>query len=255
MGSVHRPVLIDEIAARLEVVERPGAILVDGTAGGGGHLIAMARLLGPGGKEIGLDRDPKMLALALEAVRDAGVADRVTLVHAAYSQMKEVLEQLGIEGVDAIILDLGLSSDQLAWQDRGFSFASDGPLDMRFDPDEDVRSAADLVNELGETDLANVFFELGEERYNRRIAAGWSKSGRRNRSGRPDSLPRSCGEPFRAMLGTDISTRRRGSSRRCGSRSTTNWASSTLPWRRFPACFCPAGGLPSSASIRWKTVA
>jgi 16S rRNA (cytosine1402-N4)-methyltransferase len=170
MGSVHRPVLVGEIASWLQVLERPGAILVDGTAGGGGHLVAMARLLGPGGREIGLDRDPKMLALALEAVRDAGVSDRVTLVHAAYSEMRDVLEQNRIEGVDAIILDLGLSSDQLGWQDRGFSFASDGPLDMRFDADEDVPTAAQLVNQLPETELANLFFELGEERFSRRIA-------------------------------------------------------------------------------------
>ena len=170
MGSVHHPVLVDEIASWLEVLKRPGAILVDGTAGGGGHLVAMARLLGPGGKAIGLDRDPKMLALAREAARSAGILDRVTLVHAAYSEMPDVLEQLGIEGVDAITLDLGLSSDQLAWQDRGFSFASPGPLDMRFDLDEDVRSAAELVNELRENELADVFFQFGEERFSRRIA-------------------------------------------------------------------------------------
>jgi 16S rRNA (cytosine1402-N4)-methyltransferase len=170
MGSVHRPVLVDEIASWLSGLERPGAILVDGTAGGGGHLVAMARLLGPGGRVIGLDRDPKMLALAVEAVRDAGESDRVTLVHAAYCEMRDVLEQNRIEGVDAIILDLGLSSDQLGWEDRGFSFASDGPLDMRFDADEDIPTAAGLVNQLPETELANLFFEFGEERFSRRIA-------------------------------------------------------------------------------------
>jgi 16S rRNA (cytosine1402-N4)-methyltransferase len=170
MGSVHRPVLVDEIASWLSVLERPGAILVDGTAGGGGHLVAMARRLGTGGRAIGLDRDPRMLALALEAVRSAGLSDRVTLVHAAYSEMRDVLEQVGIEGVDAIILDLGLSSDQLSWPDRGFSFASEGPLDMRFDTDEDIRSAALLVNQLPEAELADLFFEFGEERFSRRIA-------------------------------------------------------------------------------------
>ena len=96
------------------VVERAGAILVDGTAGGGGHLVAMAKRLGPGGRAIGLDRDPSMLAEAVLAVGVAGLSDRVTLVHAAYAEMPEVLDQNGIEGVDAIILDLGLSSDQLA---------------------------------------------------------------------------------------------------------------------------------------------
>jgi 16S rRNA (cytosine1402-N4)-methyltransferase len=170
MGSVHQPVLIDEIASWLEGLDRPGAILVDGTAGGGGHLVALAKRLGPGGRAIGLDRDPKMLAAALEAVRSSDVSDRITLVHSAYAEMGEVLEQIGIEAVDAIILDLGLSSDQLAWEDRGFSFASDGPLDMRFDPSERVRTAADLVNRLPEAELANLFFEFGEERFSRRIA-------------------------------------------------------------------------------------
>jgi 16S rRNA (cytosine1402-N4)-methyltransferase len=170
MGSVHLPVLVDEIASWLSVLERGGAILVDGTAGGGGHLVAMAKRLGQGGRAIGLDRDPNMLAAALAAVRQAGLADRVTLVHAAYSEMRAVLDEMGIEAVDAIILDLGLSSDQLASPERGFSFASEGPLDMRFDPGEAVPTAADLVNRLREVELANLFYEFGEERFSRRIA-------------------------------------------------------------------------------------
>ena len=84
--------------------------------------------------------------------------------------MRDVLKQNGIEAVDAIILDLGLSSDQLAAQDRGFSFASEGPLDMRFDAGEDVPTAADLVNQLREAELADLFYEFGEERFSRRIA-------------------------------------------------------------------------------------
>ncbi len=170
MGSVHQPVLIDEIASWLSVLERPGAVLVDGTAGGGGHLVALAKRLGTDGRAIGLDRDPRMLEAAREAVSNAGLLDRITLVHSAYSEMGDVLNGLGIEAVDAIVLDLGLSSDQLAWQDRGFSFASDGPLDMRFDPTERVRTAADLVNRLPEAELANLFYEFGEERFSRRIA-------------------------------------------------------------------------------------
>jgi 16S rRNA (cytosine1402-N4)-methyltransferase len=170
MGSVHQPVLIDEIASWLSILERPGAILVDGTAGGGGHLVALAKRLGRGGRAVGLDRDPKMLESAREAVNNAGLSERVTLVHAVYSEMGEVLNQIGIEAADAITLDLGLSSDQLAWGDRGFSFASDGPLDMRFDPGERVRTAADLVNRLPEVELANLFYEFGEERHSRRIA-------------------------------------------------------------------------------------
>jgi 16S rRNA (cytosine1402-N4)-methyltransferase len=170
MGSLHQPVLVNEIASWLQVIERPGAILVDGTAGGGGHVVAMARQLGPGGRIIGLDRDLRMLALAREAVERERLGDSVTLIHSAYSEMRDVLGELGIEGVHGIILDLGLSSDQLHWEDRGFSFSSEGPLDMRFDPDEDIPTAADLVNQLPEAELADLFFEFGEERFSRRIA-------------------------------------------------------------------------------------
>jgi 16S rRNA (cytosine1402-N4)-methyltransferase len=170
MGSVHQPVLLAEIASWLEIIERPWAILLDATAGGGGHLVAMARRIGAGGQIVGLDRDPKMLALAAEAVRDAGLSESVTLVQSPYSEMRSVLGELEIKTVDAIILDLGLSSDQLVWEDRGFSFASDGPLDMRFDSNEAVPSAAELVNQLSEAELAKIFFEFGEERFSRRIA-------------------------------------------------------------------------------------
>jgi 16S rRNA (cytosine1402-N4)-methyltransferase len=170
MGSVHQPVLLAEIAGWLQVIERPGAIVLDATAGGGGHLVAMARRIGTGGKIVGLDRDPKMLALAAEAVRDACLSESVILVNSRYSEMRSVLGELEIKAVDALILDLGLSSDQLDWEDRGFSFASDGPLDMRFDPSEAVPNAAELINRLSEAELAKMFFEFGEERFSRRIA-------------------------------------------------------------------------------------
>ena len=84
--------------------------------------------------------------------------------------MRRVLDELGIDRVQGVLLDLGLSSDQLAWEGRGFSFSTDGPLDMRFDPDEPGPSAGDLVNQMREADLAELFFELGEERFSRRIA-------------------------------------------------------------------------------------
>lgn len=170
MGSLHQPVLVNEIVAWLTPIEGASSIIVDGTAGGGGHTVALARRLGSGGRLIGLDRDPAMLALAEQAVKATGETLPVTLVHAAYSEMRRVLDELGIDRVQGVLLDLGLSSDQLAWEGRGFSFSTDGPLDMRFDPDEPGPSAADLVNQMREADLADVFFKLGEERFSRRIA-------------------------------------------------------------------------------------
>ena len=94
----------------------------------------------------------------------------VTLIHAPYCEMRRVLDELGIDRVQGVLLDLGLSSDQLAWEGRGFSFAADGPLDMRFDPDPGGPTAADLVNRLSADDLANLIYEFGEERFSRRIA-------------------------------------------------------------------------------------
>jgi len=164
--AVHRPVLIDEVVDWL--APREGSILVDGTAGAGGHTAALARKVGATGRVVGFDRDADMLALAREAV--AGLP--VDLVHAPYSAMRRGLEGLGIEAgrVDGVLLDLGLSSDQLAWRHRGFSFGADGPLDMRFDAESDAPTAADLLAELSAEELAKAFFEYGEERFSRRIA-------------------------------------------------------------------------------------
>ncbi len=162
-GPLHRPVLLDEVLAQM--APRDGAVLVDGTVGAGGHAAALARMIGPTGRLIGLDRDSEMLALAAEATRGLPV----TLVKAPYSDLGEVLDDLEIEAVDGILLDLGLSSDQLAWTHRGFSFAADGPLDMRFDP-ESGASAADLVNDLDADELADILYQYGEERHSRRIA-------------------------------------------------------------------------------------
>ncbi len=170
MGSLHQPVLINEIVAWLTPQEGASSIIVDGTAGAGGHSVALARRLGPAGRLVGLDRDPAMLALAENAVKETQITLPITFVHAAYRDIRRVLDDLGIGRVDGVLLDLGLSSDQLGWSDRGFSFSTDGPLDMRFDPGDSSASAADMVNRMREVDLANLFFELGEERFSRRIA-------------------------------------------------------------------------------------
>jgi 16S rRNA (cytosine1402-N4)-methyltransferase len=170
MGSLHQPVLVDEVVAYLVPRVGAGAVIVDGTVGGGGHALALANALGEDGRLIGLDRDPAMLRLAESTIRARGSPAQVTLIHAAYREMRRVLDELAIDRVHGILLDLGLSSDQLAWEERGFSFSTDGPLDMRFDPDEPGPSAAELVNRLREDELAQMFFELGEERFSRRIA-------------------------------------------------------------------------------------
>jgi 16S rRNA (cytosine1402-N4)-methyltransferase len=160
---LHRPVLLDEVVSWL--APREGSILVDGTVGAGGHAAALAALVGPTGLVICLDRDPEMIALAEASTRGLPVK----FVRSAYSDVAAILDDLRIDQVDGILLDLGLSSDQLAWSHRGFSFGADGPLDMRFGP-EIRQTAADLVNELSADDLADLFFQYGEERHSRRIA-------------------------------------------------------------------------------------
>ena len=162
--AVHRAVLLNEVLDWLSPAE--GAVVLDGTAGAGGHSRALAGRVGATGRVIALDRDPSMLALAAEATRGLPV----TLLASPYADAGEVLADLGVGFVDGLLLDLGLSSDQLAWGHRGFSFAQDGPLDMRFDPGSGDPSAADLVNTLGERELADVIYQYGEERHSRRVA-------------------------------------------------------------------------------------
>lgn len=170
----HRPVLLNELIELLAI--RPGSIVVDGTAGAGGHTRAIAERVGASGLVIAVDRDPRMLELAAAATRGLPVRLR----QASYSELSHVLAEMEIDSVDRVVLDLGLSSDQLAWSERGFSFSSDGPLDMRFDASEG-ETAADLVNHLKAEDLADIFYEFGEERFSRRVARRIVEERRRER--------------------------------------------------------------------------
>src|SRR5262245_50839420 len=144
---------------------KPGETWVDGTVGAGGHARLIAEKIGDTGRLIGLDQDPTMLELARP--RLAGLA--VTLVHANFDQLPDVLANLGIERSDGVLADLGFASDQMDQAARGFSFRDDGPLDMRLDPTAGA-TAADLVNTMSEKGLADVFWEYGEERHSRRVA-------------------------------------------------------------------------------------
>ncbi|HEX6984526.1 MAG TPA: 16S rRNA (cytosine(1402)-N(4))-methyltransferase RsmH, partial [Planctomycetaceae bacterium] len=144
---------------------RPGLVVADGTVGAGGHSAAILPQLRPGGRLIGLDRDPMMLAHAAKAVE----GDDVTLVHSSYADLRDVLDRLGVPAVDRVLLDLGLSSDQLADAGRGFSFNAEGPLDLRFDVSKG-RPASDLIATASAADLARLFREWGEEPHADRIA-------------------------------------------------------------------------------------
>jgi 16S rRNA (cytosine1402-N4)-methyltransferase len=161
--SVHEPVLTTEAVTWL--APTGGGLFVDCTIGLGGHTRA---LLDAGAtRVIGLDRDADALAQAAEAL--GAYRDRVELVHADYRTLAQVLDARGIDRIDGALADLGVSSLQLAGEDRGFSFKRDEPLDMRMDRSQGP-TAADLVNAASESELADVIFEFGEERYSRRIA-------------------------------------------------------------------------------------
>ena len=161
----HVSVLLDECIHALNI--KPDGIYVDGTLGGAGHSSQIAARLTTG-RLIGIDRDPKALKAAGE--RLAPWADRVPLVHSNFSRLDEVLEELGISGVDGILLDLGVSSPQLDEAERGFSYMADAPLDMRMNS-EDTLSAYEVVNTWPKEELRRILYEYGEERYAPQIAA------------------------------------------------------------------------------------
>ncbi|HNS01463.1 MAG TPA: 16S rRNA (cytosine(1402)-N(4))-methyltransferase RsmH [Anaerolineae bacterium] len=161
-GTVHRPVLEQEVLTLL--APRPGGRYIDGTAGGGGHSEA---LLAAGGQVLSLDADPNAVQRVRQRLLPFG--DRSRVLQSNFRHMATVAQQAGFIPVDGILLDLGLSSDQLELEGRGFALMADGPLDMRFDPSQPL-SAADLVNTLPEGELADLIYTYGEEHLSRRIA-------------------------------------------------------------------------------------
>lgn len=167
-APVHVPVLRDRVLALLApALEAPGAVLVDATVGLGGHSeCALDRF--PELRVVGLDRDEE--ALRASGERLGGFGERITLVHAVYDELPQVLERLGLQQVQGILFDLGVSSMQLDEVDRGFSYAQDAPLDMRMDQGEGP-TAADILNTYSAAELTRILRQYGEERFASRIAS------------------------------------------------------------------------------------
>ncbi|MGC9335744.1 MAG: 16S rRNA (cytosine(1402)-N(4))-methyltransferase RsmH [Anaerolineae bacterium] len=161
----HVPVLLTEVLAGLAV--QPGGFYIDATLGAGGHAAGILRASAPDGRLLGLDADPEAVSFARQRLRAFG--ERATLGVGNFRHLSIVAARQGLTQVDGILMDLGLSSRQLADAERGFSFSQEGPLDMRMDPSSGP-TAAELVNSLGETELAEILWKYGEERYSRRIA-------------------------------------------------------------------------------------
>lgn len=166
MDFDHVSVLLNETIESLNIKE--DGIYVDGTLGGGGHSLMIARRLSEKGRLIGTDRDGEAIEAAREVLKD--YSDIFTPVRSNFDQINEVLEKLGIKAVDGIVLDLGVSSHQLDTPERGFSYNKDAPLDMRMD-DRQEKTAADIVNEASKEELIRILRDYGEERFAPQIAS------------------------------------------------------------------------------------
>jgi len=163
----HIPIMVDEVRDLLAL--HPGQTVVDATLGGGGHAAMICEAISPSGHLIGLDQDQEALERARARLREFSV--RQDFVKSNFRRLADVLGQVGVPLVDAVFLDIGVSSFQLDDPRRGFSFRSEGPLDMRMDKDVQV-SAFELVNSMEKEEIAHILWAYGEERFSRRIAEG-----------------------------------------------------------------------------------
>ena len=165
MAFEHKSVLLYETVDSLNI--RPDGIYVDGTLGGGGHAYEVCRRLGEHGRLIGIDQDADAIAAATKRLEP--FANKVTVVRSNYENIASVLHELGIEKVDGIYLDLGVSSYQLDTASRGFTYREDAPLDMRMDQ-RNTQTAADIVNTYSEMELYRIIRDYGEDRFAKNIA-------------------------------------------------------------------------------------
>ncbi|MEO2014619.1 MAG: 16S rRNA (cytosine(1402)-N(4))-methyltransferase RsmH [Fuerstiella sp.] len=166
--SVHLPVMFREVLHYLQLSE--GLSVMDGTVGAAGHSQKILERIGSSGQLFGFDRDPMMLDHARQKITQTSDHTNVQLFHSSYADATEVFAEAGINGVDRVLLDLGLSSDQLADRERGFGFDAGGPLDMRFDTSKG-HSAAELLRTADQQQLESILTEYGEENFARQIAA------------------------------------------------------------------------------------
>lgn len=169
--NAHVPVMSTETIKYLN--PKSDGIYIDGTIGAGGHANQILSMLSPKGRLIGIDRDGEALKICEK--RFSSFKNLVSLHHTSYDNIKKILDELGIQKVDGMLLDLGLSSLQLNSESRGFSFKKNGRIDMRFDKNQDT-TAADLIKSLSESELADIIFQFGEERRSRRISRAIKQS-------------------------------------------------------------------------------
>ncbi len=167
MQTQHVPVMLEEVLKFLQ--PKPGGHYVDGTLGGGGHTEAILERSIPDGRVLGIDTDNQALARVAERLAEQVRTKRLVLVHGNFAELARIVDEAGFVSLQGALLDLGFSSDQMNDPERGFSFSSDGPLDMRLDASQEM-SAADLVNNASEQKLADIIWRYGEENRSRQIA-------------------------------------------------------------------------------------
>jgi len=163
--KLHIPVMLSEVIDYLDL--KPGQIIVDATLGTGGHSLEILKRITPGGRLIGIDRDEDSLAVCRQRLSE--FSGSCEFVHANFVDLDQVLGNLGIDKIDGIVFDLGISTYQLKDAERGFSFQQEGPLDMRLDKSSYI-SAYDLVNNLNESEISHMLWSFGQERWHNRIA-------------------------------------------------------------------------------------
>ena len=205
MEFFHKSVLLDECIEALNL--RPDGIYLDGTLGGAGHSSEIVKRLTTG-RLIGVDRDRTALAAAEERLRP--YLDRVTLVHSNFSEIRSILRELSVPGVDGMLFDLGVSSPQLDDAERGFSYMADAPLDMRMDRD-DALTAAEIVNTWPADELRRIFYEYGEERYAPQVAAAIV----RRREGKPIETTLELADVIRSAMPPQALREKQHPAKRC----------------------------------------
>lgn len=249
--TIHQPVLLrDCVDLMAPALAKPGSIAVDCTLGLAGHSTAFLKA-SPNARLIGIDRDTEALALATKRMEMEGLADRFTPVHAAFDDFSQVLSDQGVDKVNAVFMDLGLSSLQIDETERGFSYSHDAPLDMRMDVTQPL-TAEQVLAEYSFADLVRIFRTYGEERFSKQIAREivrrretepLTTSGQLNRLV-DEVVPQATVPP---------ATPRNASSRRCASKSTANWTSLPARCRKSPTTLQWEDVWWWSRTTRWKT--
>lgn len=162
----HVPVLLKEVIAVLD--PKPGEFFIDGTVNGGGHAVAILEKISPAGKFLGIDWDND--AVDIFKLKTEKSKPKIIAIHGNYADLPEILEKEKLSKADGLLLDLGMSSEQLERSGRGFSFRKDEPLIMQYQSSSEILTAAEIINSFNEKELADIFFKYGEERFSRKIA-------------------------------------------------------------------------------------